>query len=119
MDYSENLSFSLGFLHILLRATAPGSAYGGCPKALDFTMERTRFPSPGLAKSTQNPPQTYKNAKVEAKSSRKAILKALETDFGPQDSDFGTQGSDFGDQNGPNLFYMRTFRIPQRTAQSL
>ena len=80
-------------------------------------MERTRFLSPGLAKSTQNRPQTYKNAKVEAKSSRKAILEALDTDFGPQDNDFGGHESDFGGQDGEKANYMRTFRIPQRSAQ--
>ena len=80
--------FSPGFLHILLRASAPGSAYGGCPKALVFTTKKARFPSPGPPKSTQNRPQTHKNAKLEAKSRRKAISEALETDFEPQDSDF-------------------------------
>ena len=34
-------------------------------------------------KSTQNHPQTYKNAKMEAKSSRKTILEALKIDFEP------------------------------------
>ena len=71
-------------------------------------MGRTRFPSRGLAKSTQNRPQTYKNAKVEAKSSRKAILEALEIDFGPQDGDFEAQETDFGSQNGAGSNYMRT-----------
>ena len=73
-------------------------------------MKKAWFQSPGPAKSTQNRPQTYKNAKMEAKSSRKTILEALETDFGPQDSDFGGQETDFGGQNDPNLFTMRTFR---------
>ena len=111
--------FFLGFLHILLRASAPGSAYGGCPKALVFTTKKARFPSPGPPKSTQNRPQTHKNAKVEAKSRRKAISEALEIDFGPQDSDFGGHKSDFGGQNGPNLFWIRTFEVAQRNAQGL
>ena len=82
-------------------------------------MKGARFRSPGLPKSTQNRPQTYKNAKVEAKSSRKAILKALETDFEPQDSDFWGQEGDFGAQNGGGEFFMRTFGIDQRNAQGL
>ena len=51
------------------------------------------------SKSTQNRPQTYKNAKVAAKSNRKTILEAVKTDFKPQDSDFGGQEGDFGGQN--------------------
>ena len=35
---------------------------------------------------------------MEAKSSRKAILEALEIDLESQDSDFGGQESDFGGQ---------------------
>ena len=35
-----------------------------------------------------------------AKSSQKAILEAVATDFGPQDGDFGGQEGDFGGQNG-------------------
>ena len=67
-----------------------------------------KFQAEGPPKSIQNRAQTYKNAKVEAKSSRKTILEALEIDFEPQDSDFGDQETDFGGQNGPNLFSMRT-----------
>ena len=43
------------------------------------------------ARDLQNPPKMdpkpIKDAKVEAKSSRKAIWEAVETDFRPQDSD--------------------------------
>ena len=65
------------------------------------------------ARGHQNPPkihpQSYKNAKLEAKSSRKATLEAVETDFGGQGSDFGGQETDFGGQNAVMSFYMRTF----------
>ncbi len=56
---------------------------------------------------------------MEAKSSRKAIWEAVEIDFGSQDSDFGGHKSDFGGQNGPKLFFMRTFEVAQRNAQGL
>ena len=56
------------------------------------------------ARGHQNPPkidpQTHKNAKLEAKITRKTILEAVETDFGAEDSDFGSQEPDFGGQNG-------------------
>ena len=56
---------------------------------------------------------------MEAKSSRKAILEALETVFGPQDGDFGAQVSDFGAQNGGGLFFMRIFGRERWNAQGL
>ena len=96
-------------MHILLRASAPGSAYGGCPKALVFTTKKARFPSPGPPKSTQNRPQTHKNAKLEAKSRRKAISEALETDFEPQDSDLGGQESNVGGQKWRSVIYDEDF----------
>ena len=65
------------------------------------------------ARGHQNPPkihpQSYKNAKLEAKSTRKTILEAVETDFGGQGSDFGAQETDFGGQNGGGEFFTRTF----------
>ena len=60
-----------------------------------FTTKKARFPSPGPPKSTQNRPQTHKNAKLEAKSRRKAISEALETNFETQDGDFGALKGDF------------------------
>ena len=77
------------------------------------------FQAEGPPKSSQNRPQTYKNAKVEAKSSRKAILEALEIDFGPQDNDFGAQEDDFGAQNGAKSNCMRTLNRERWTAQGL
>ena len=54
---------------------------------------------------------------MEAISSRKTILEALETDFGPQDSDFGGQEDDFGGQNGGGLFFLLIFGVEKdRTA---
>ena len=58
--------------------------------------KRLDFQARDYQKPPKIDPQTYKNAKVEAKSSRKPILEALETDFGPQDNDFGGQQGDFG-----------------------
>ena len=52
-------------------------------------------------------------------SSRKTILEALETDFGPQDKDFGGQESDFGGKNDEGEFFTRTFEVDQRNAQGL
>ena len=72
-------------------------------------MKKARFPSPGLPKSIQNRPQTYKNAKIEAKSTRKTILEALETDFGPQDSDLGGQDSNVGGQKWRSVIYDEDF----------
>ena len=46
---------------------------------------------------------------MEAKSSRKAILEALEIDFGPQDRDFWAQERDFGGQNEKDHQNMLTF----------
>ena len=89
------------------------------PKSIGFYHEKGSISKPGPPKSIQNRPQTYKNAKVEAKSSRKAILEALEIDFRPQDSDFGGQESDFGGQNSARANCMRIFRIEQRNAQGL
>ena len=84
-----------------------------------FITKKARFPSPGPPKSIQNRTQTDENAKVEAKSSRKAIWEAVESNFGPQDSDLGAPEADFGDQNGGGEFFMRTFRRDQRHAQGL
>ena len=67
----------------------------------------------------QNRPQTNKNAKVEAKSSRKSSREVVETDFGPQDNGFGGEEGDFGGQNGGGLFFMRPKKVTQRNAQGL
>ena len=54
------------------------------PKSIGFYREKKAwFPSPGPPKSIQNQPQTYKNAKVEAKSSWKTSREGAETDFAP------------------------------------
>ena len=75
-------------------------------------MKKAWFQSLGPPKSTQNRPQTYKNAKVEAKSSRKTILEALEIDFGPQDRDFWAQGQ-------ITWLCWEVFEVAQRNAQGL
>ena len=79
------------------------------PKSIGFYHEKTSFPSPGPRKSTQNRPQTYRNAKLEAKSSRKPILEGLKTDFGPQDSDLGGQESNVGGQKWRSVIYDEDF----------
>ena len=56
---------------------------------------------------------------MEAKSSRKAILEALEIDFGPQDSDFGAQENDFGGQKVTYTWMIPLGKIAQRSAQGL
>ena len=55
-------------------------------------------------KSMKNRAKIYRNSKLEAKSNRKVILEALETDFGPQDSDFGVQEGDFGAKTPQSYF---------------
>ena len=78
---------------------------------MEATQKHCFLPRKGLdfgAQGHQNPskidPKPIKNAKVEAKSSRKAVLEFVETDFGTQDSDLGGQEGDFGDQNAQSYF---------------
>ena len=56
---------------------------------------------------------------VKPKSSRKAILEAVETDFAPQDSDFGGQEADFGGQNEKDHQMMRPKKRERWHAQGL
>ena len=53
----------------------------------------------------KNRAKIYRNSKLEAKSNRKVILEALETDFGPQDGDFGGQEGDFGGKKKKGKLY--------------
>ena len=89
------------------------------PKSIGFYYETASISEPGAPKSIQNRPQTHKNAKAEAKSSRKAIWEPVEADFGPQDSDLGAPEADFGDQNGGGEFCMGMLELDQRNAQDL
>ena len=65
VDYSKNLSFFLGFLHILLRDSAPGSAYRDNPKAVVFSTQIVRFQGPRLPKSIKILPKMLKKSILE------------------------------------------------------
>ena len=68
---------------------------GRLPKSIGFYDEKSLISEPDATKIHPKSTPKHKNAKVEAKSSRKSSREVVETDFGHQEIDFGTPKGQF------------------------